>query len=235
MAVTARSVRAFHLVGVICLAMPVLAADVVGWRADGTGTYSDANPPIEWSEEKNVAWKVELPGRSHSSPVVAGDQVLVCSDPAELLCVSVSDGEILWRKSHQWADLFPPAKVAEIEASYTAAKELDAQRKALHRKFGELRKADPEGNKGQIEELKRKALALEAQRRELLKYPEPRRGAAGNSAPTPVTDGETVVALFGSGVIAGYTLDGERLWMTHIEAPQSGFGHSASPVLIDGL
>lgn len=235
MAVTGRLVRALQIVAVIWAGTPLLAGDAVGWRADGTGTYSHAQPPTEWSDEKHVAWKTELPGRSHSSPVVSGGRVFVSSDPAELLCLNVADGKVLWQKSHQWADLFPPAKVAEIEASYVQAKELEQQRNAIHKKFGELRKADPEGNKEEIERLKEQAVALEVQRQELLKYPEPKRGAAGNSAPTPVTDGETVVALFGSGVVAGYTFEGERLWITHIEGPRSGFGHSASPVLVDGL
>jgi len=37
----------------------------------------DANPPIEWSDEKNVRWKVELPGLGHSTPIVWGDRVFV--------------------------------------------------------------------------------------------------------------------------------------------------------------
>lgn len=235
MARTGQVLAAFQFVVTICLVGRLPAGDIIGWRADGTGSYSNAQPPTEWSDEKNVAWKTELPGRSHSSPVIAGDRVFVCSDPAELLCLNATSGEVLWQASHQWADVFPPQKVAEIEASYARAKELEQQRKALNKEFSALRKADPEGNKEKTEKLKQQAIALEAQRQEVLKYPELKRGAAGNSAPTPITDGQTVVALFGSGVIAAYSPEGERLWITHIEAPSSGFGHSASPVLVDGL
>jgi hypothetical protein len=226
---------AFQLVLLISLSVPACGGDASGWRTDGTGYYADADPPKTWSDQENVVWKTELPGRSHSSPVVSAGRVFVCSDPAELLCLNVSDGEILWQKSHQWSDVFPPEKVAEIEASYVQAKVLEEQRKQLHREFGELRKADPEGNKARIEELKEQAVSLESRRKELLRYPPPRRGASGNSAATPVTDGHIVVALFGTGVLAAHTVEGERLWMTHIEVPQSGFGHSASPVLVDGL
>lgn len=35
------------------------------WRGPlGTGVAPNADPPIEWSETKNVRWKVELPGRT---------------------------------------------------------------------------------------------------------------------------------------------------------------------------
>ena len=43
----------------------------------GTGEAPHADPPLEWSEEKNVKWKTALPGLGHSSPVVWGDRVFV--------------------------------------------------------------------------------------------------------------------------------------------------------------
>ena len=201
-----RYVRAtFQLVLLISMAGPAFTGDVSGWRTDGTGYYADADPPRTWSDEKNVAWKTELPGRSHSSPVVSGNRVFVCSDPAELLSLNVSDGEVLWQKSHEWSDVFPPEKVAEIEESYAQADLLEKQRKEIHTKFDELRKADPEGNKTRIEELKEQAVSLELRLKALLRYPPPRRGASGNSAATPVTDGSIVVALFGTGVVSART------------------------------
>lgn len=36
----------------------------------GTGFAPNADPPIEWAEDKNIRWKLELPGLGHSSPVV---------------------------------------------------------------------------------------------------------------------------------------------------------------------
>ncbi len=48
------------------------------WRGPlSTGFAPHANPPVEWSEEKNVRWKTELPGKGHSTPVVWGDRVFV--------------------------------------------------------------------------------------------------------------------------------------------------------------
>jgi outer membrane protein assembly factor BamB len=48
------------------------------WRGPlATGEGPRAHPPLEWSEEKNVRWKVEVPGRGQSSPVVWEDLVFV--------------------------------------------------------------------------------------------------------------------------------------------------------------
>jgi len=48
------------------------------WRGPlGTGVSPTAEPPLEWSESRNVKWKIRLPGRGSSSPVVWGDRVFV--------------------------------------------------------------------------------------------------------------------------------------------------------------
>jgi outer membrane protein assembly factor BamB len=50
------------------------------WRGPhATGVSKSANPPTEWSETKNIRWKVEIPGRGSSSPVVWGDKMFVLS------------------------------------------------------------------------------------------------------------------------------------------------------------
>src|SRR5687767_3450871 len=54
------------------------------WRGPlATGVSKTADPPLEWSETKNVRWKVEIPGRGSGSPVVWGDRVyLMTAVPA---------------------------------------------------------------------------------------------------------------------------------------------------------
>jgi outer membrane protein assembly factor BamB len=48
------------------------------WRGPvGQGVAPKADPPVEWSEEKNVAWKVALPGRGHSTPIVWGGRIFL--------------------------------------------------------------------------------------------------------------------------------------------------------------
>jgi outer membrane protein assembly factor BamB len=48
------------------------------WRGPlATGVAPHANPPVDWSEGKNVRWKTALPGKGHSTPVVWGDRLFV--------------------------------------------------------------------------------------------------------------------------------------------------------------
>ena len=57
---------------------PATAADSwPGWRGLAAEGRSAAPLPVKWDAERGFAWKVALPGRGHSSPVVAGDHVYV--------------------------------------------------------------------------------------------------------------------------------------------------------------
>jgi outer membrane protein assembly factor BamB len=48
------------------------------WRGPGGhGVSSETGAPREWSEEKNVLWKVAIQGQGHSSPIVWGDRVFL--------------------------------------------------------------------------------------------------------------------------------------------------------------
>src|SRR5262245_28285263 len=48
------------------------------WRGPlANGVAPLANPPIHWSDTNNVRWKIPLPGKAHSSPIVFGDSVYV--------------------------------------------------------------------------------------------------------------------------------------------------------------
>jgi outer membrane protein assembly factor BamB len=50
------------------------------WRGpQANGVALKANPPVHWSETNNIRWKIALPGRGHSSPIVFGDSVYVLS------------------------------------------------------------------------------------------------------------------------------------------------------------
>jgi outer membrane protein assembly factor BamB len=48
------------------------------WRGPlGTGVSPTANPPLEWSETRNIRWKVRIPGRGFASPIGWGDRLFV--------------------------------------------------------------------------------------------------------------------------------------------------------------
>ena len=121
------------------LALPALAAgagDRAGaehlrywpqWRGPlANGVAPHANPPLQWSETNNLRWKISLPGKAHSSPIVFGDSVFITAavpvgeaqrpvhDNAPgvhdsvpvthrhqfvVVAISRRDGKVLWKKA----------------------------------------------------------------------------------------------------------------------------------------
>lgn len=60
-------------------------------------------------------------------------------------------------------------------------------------------------------------------------------GDNGYTSATPVSDGEQVYVLLGTGVAAALAVDtGKVKWSRLIEKPRHNWGHSASPLLADG-
>src|SRR4026208_301207 len=53
------------------------AANWPAWRGDGPGVSADKKLPVNWSTNENVRWRVPLPERANSSPIVWGNRVFV--------------------------------------------------------------------------------------------------------------------------------------------------------------
>ncbi len=75
------------------------------WRGDNaaSGKVTGGKLPLEWAPDKNVVWRIDLPDRSNSTPVIWGDRIFVAQAiEAEnfrgLLCFSKKDGKLLWKK-----------------------------------------------------------------------------------------------------------------------------------------
>src|SRR5438045_9754006 len=50
------------------------------WRGlEHNGVSFEKRPPIEWSETKNIAWKITLPGMGGSTPVIWNDRIFLTS------------------------------------------------------------------------------------------------------------------------------------------------------------
>lgn len=56
----------------------------------------------------------------------------------------------------------------------------------------------------------------------------------GLAAPTMTTDGQRVFAIFGTGDIIAFDLEGNRLWARNLGVPQNHYGHSSSLLTWDG-
>ncbi len=93
-----------------------------GGRSGATGL------PLTWSEHENVVWKVPVPGRGHSSPVVLGGQVWMTTALEEerslrAVAVDAESGAILfdveafrppaWQASHLENSYASPTPVLE--------------------------------------------------------------------------------------------------------------------------
>jgi outer membrane protein assembly factor BamB len=104
--VLALTIAAASLVSVFAQAGPAAERFWGQWRGPlATGVSKTADPPLEWSESKNVRWKIEIPGRGHSSPVVWGDRVyLMTAVPAGITGPAQHDprGGIQPRVAHRF-------------------------------------------------------------------------------------------------------------------------------------
>jgi outer membrane protein assembly factor BamB len=93
----------------VALAGPAMGEDWPCWRGPrGDGTSTDSGAPIHWNgtagAEENIAWRVDVPGTGHASPIVAGGRVFLVSALADsherlLVCLDRADGKPLWTRT----------------------------------------------------------------------------------------------------------------------------------------
>src|SRR5262245_58344966 len=99
------SATALRVLAVSLLLAPLAAAEEwPAWRGPrGDGSSREVNVPVRWSRTENVAWKAEVPGIGHSSPVVWGERVflttcLLKERQRVLLCLDRGTGKLLWQR-----------------------------------------------------------------------------------------------------------------------------------------
>ncbi len=155
------------VLGVIVLAG--LAIGVVGagpawadnwpqWRGpNNDGHSAETGLPVEWNAQKNIVWKLDLPGQGESSPCVWGDKIfLTCTAGPEviLMCIG-TDGREKWRR--------------------------------------------PISNTGEK------------------RYRNPSGVPITDASASPSTDGRHVWCFCGSGTLACFTVDGEKVWQVDLQ------------------
>ena len=94
----------FYLVPLLLVghvAAPATADNWPQWRGlRNDGHSAETGFPIEWSADKNVAWKLKMPGIGAGTPVVWADRIFVTSVDGEdvvILCVG-TDGKEKWKE-----------------------------------------------------------------------------------------------------------------------------------------
>jgi outer membrane protein assembly factor BamB len=199
--------------GVLALAgvlTAVLAVEAENWPqfrgARGGVAPDDPALPETWSTTENVAWALDVPGRSWSSPVVWGDHVFVTTaiDTA---------GDKPLRPTSEYISRSGGGTMTFQDLEKTAS----AQRWMVY---------DVDFRTGKVRWEREAATGVPAQ---------PRHQKNSYAAETPVTDGERVYAYFGNVGLFAFDLTGKPVWSQKVATvkTRTGFGSAASPILHD--
>lgn len=174
------------------------------WRGPaGNGIVLHGNPPLEWSEVKNVKWKTKLPGTGHATPVIWENRIFVLT--------AVASG----------APAAPAATPNREQAP-------EGQRRRGGRGGGgplpehTFQTLCLDRNTGTV-------LWEQVARREVPHQSvQPSNSFSSGS---PVTDGERVYASFGSYGLHCYDMDGKLIWDKDLGKVSVTFGEGSSPAL----
>ncbi len=201
-----------HFAAAALVALPVFVASGASaqnwpaWRGPlANGAAPGANPPLEWSETRNVKWKVSLPGRGTSTPVIWDDQVFILTAiPAGKKAgatPAAESGEAPGRRGGRGGGM---SEAPTEEQSFTVL--------ALDRSSGKIR----------WQHSPRTQLPHEGHHRD-----------HGFASASPVTDGEHLIVSFGSFGLYGYDLKGRLLWEKDLGdmRTRNSFGEGSSPAL----
>ena len=84
--------------------LPLQADNWPFWRGDpfGSGVTRETELPRSWSKDENVHWRIELPDRGNSTPIIWGDRIFVTQAvDAEkwrgLICLDRESGKEIWK------------------------------------------------------------------------------------------------------------------------------------------
>ena len=159
-------------VALAAVAWPAGAAEAnwPNWRGPTRDGVAGEAVPVEWDTETNVAWRLEMPEWTGSTPVIWGERIFLNvadGDDIEFWCLNRDTGQVLWKRFLSGGN---------------------------HR-----------------------------QRKQNM------------SSPSPVTDGQLVWVMTGTGLLRAFDFDGHEVWMRDIQADYGQFGlnwgYASSPLL----
>jgi outer membrane protein assembly factor BamB len=95
-----------YVVGLLCWVLGMRASAVradnwPAWRGpDKNGLCKETKLPVQWSETKNIAWKLPLPGAGGATPVIWKDRIFLTSvDGKDHVLLSIgTGGKVLWKR-----------------------------------------------------------------------------------------------------------------------------------------
>lgn len=202
------------LLSLLLFLSPAKADNWTHWRGDsGNGVSNDANPPTEWSDTKNVKWKVPISGRGSGSPVICQDRVFVVT------AVPTEGGA-------------PP----QAQRQDAAPRQVGRRQQGRGRRGGR-------GGRGSaaLVKMQFKVLCFARNSGEMLwqqvaTEATPHQAAQPSNtfaSASPCTDGQHVYAHFGSRGLFCYTMDGTLKWKRDFGQmdTRNSFGEGSSPTL----
>jgi len=156
---------------ILLIAVGVQAGNWPAWHGpNGSGVTPETDLPVRWSATENVRWKVALPDRGNSSPIVWRDRVFITQaiekeNRLTVLCLNRATGKVLWQSGITYSEKDP------------------------------THETNPYGSA------------------------------------SPVTDGERVIAWFGSAGVYCYDMNGKELWRRDLGKQTHQWGYAASPII----
>jgi outer membrane protein assembly factor BamB len=194
------------------LAASALSAAAQNWPqfrgSNGGVAADDARLPETWSATENVAWSVDIPGRSWSSPVVWGDQVFVVSAVNVKQPVETPNAVATYLARSLGGPMSGAALTNPTDEHRWVLYAIDAGTGKI-RWERQVHAAVPRQSAHQ-----KNSFASE----------------------TPATDGERVYVYLGYAGLFAFDMKGAPVWSKPMDAPRmrTGWGTAASPVLHDG-
>ena len=204
------------------------------WRGPNfDGVAPSGNPPIEWSETKNIAWKVGIPGNGFGTPVVWEDTIFILS------AVPVTNGGPLEAfssvASHNQALESTAESPRENNAGIGSAPLVQPTKQRGQRRRPGRRQAEP------LQAMDFTVMALSRTDGSLIwsdvaRHETPHEGKQTNNSwasSSAITDGEHVFAFFGSRGLYAYDMKGNSQWNVDFGDMRirNGFGEGTSPAL----
>jgi outer membrane protein assembly factor BamB len=189
---------------------PLAAENWSQWRgAAGTGASSETGLPVYWGSAENIAWTAHLSGLGVSSPIVWGDRVFVTSQSGA--------GRIL-----------AGPRLSQGDAAEQALRGMTGATGAEHGavRFAVEAFARSDGHRVWIHDLSAEGDLPSVHDKHNL------------ASASPVTDGERVYAVFGTGQVVAVDMAGTLVWTRQLGRDFSPFdiqwGNGSSPLLHRG-
>jgi outer membrane protein assembly factor BamB len=215
---------ALILLALLAVGIPPAAGQSAGgdWPQfkgpNSSGVATGTASPTEFGPSKALAWKRPLPA-GHSSPVIQGQRLfLTAFDQAagklEVLCLSIKDGEILWRHAIPAAQV---EKVHVVSNPATATPVVDDERVYVYfASYG--------------------IVAFDHAGKEQWSVPLPPLKTSFGSGTSPVLHGEVLVlnrdAVENGSLLALDRRTGKTVWKTDYPVPQGRRAESYSTPVV---